>query len=179
MHGPAPRARWSRRSLLACAGTWLVPAARATPGHQWRPWDAKRPVPRLDLAAADGSRWQLARQRGQVVVANFWATWCEPCRDEMPSLARLAERHATQGLQVVAINYREPAARAERFMAALGVKLPVLLDADGEAAVAWTPRIFPSTVLIDRRGRPAGVLVGDIDWTGEAAQTLLAPLLAA
>lgn len=179
MDGSDLRPLWSRRHVLAGAAAWLAPAAHATSGYDWRPWDARRAVPRLELGAADGTRWRLADQRGRVVVANFWATWCEPCRDEMPSLARLSERDAARGLRVVAINYREPAAKAERFMAALGVQLPVLLDADGEAAVAWTPRIFPSTVLIDRRGRPSGVLVGEIDWTGEAAQRLLAPLLAA
>jgi len=174
----ASNARWSRRHWLAASSAWLVPSVQASSAYEWRRWDTQRVVPRLDLAHADGSRWRLADQRGHVVVANFWATWCEPCRDEMPSLARLAEREAARGLRVVAINYREPAAKAERFMAGLGLKLPVLLDTDGEAAVAWTPRIFPSTVLIGRRGRPAGVLVGEIDWTGDAATALLAPLLA-
>lgn len=178
MAGSGTPSLWARRQVLAAAAACCAPAAHAASGYEWRPWDARKPVPRLDLARAGGGRWRLAEQRGRVVVANFWATWCEPCRDEMPSLARLAAREAPRGLQVVAVNYREPTAKAEGFMSSLGLQLPVLLDSDGEAAVAWTPRIFPSTVLIDRRGRPAGVLVGEIDWTGDAAQRLLEPLLA-
>lgn len=169
-----------RRGLLLTLALGAVsrPLAAAD-GHEWRRWPADKPVRPIDLARLDGSRWQLAAQRGRPVAANFWASWCGPCRDEMPSFARLAERHADKGLVTVTINYRESAATATRFMRALGLELPVLLDTDGDAAAAYTPRIFPSTVLFDRRGRPTGLVVGDLDWTSAVADRYLSELFAA
>lgn len=174
--GP-PAVDLPRRALLGLVAATALPAAAAAPGHEWRPWPPKRALPPLALPVLDGTRWQLADQRGRVVVVNFWATWCEPCRAEMPSLQRLAARHAQDGLAVVAVNYRETLATIRRFVEAAELALPVLLDADGAAALAWTPRIFPSTVLIGRNGRPAGVVVGEIDWEGASARALLVPLL--
>ncbi len=168
-----------RRCLLGLGAFALAgPSwAQGEPGYEWRPWDARRPKPNLELAALDGSRWSLSRQRGQAVLLNFWATWCEPCREEMPSLQRVARRLADRGLRVVAVNYKEAAPAIQRFLQAQGLDLPVLRDADGEAARQWTPRIFPSTVFIDRQGRPSGVLVGAIDWESEAARARIDTLL--
>lgn len=173
----------TRRRLVAAgalATLWSGPAAGQSPGYEWRPWPAGKRAPRLDLERLDGTPWRQADQRGRVLLANFWATWCEPCRAEMPSLVQLAQQRAADGLAVVAVNYREPVPAIERFIAGLGLGgLTVLLDRDGAAAAAWTPRIFPSTVLFDRSGRPAGVLVGEFDWLGGEARGLIDPLLAA
>jgi hypothetical protein len=80
----------------------------------------------------------------------------------------------------VAANYREAVPTVQRFVERLDLDgVQVLLDRDGTAAAAWTPRIFPSTVVFERTGRPAGVLVGEIDWEGADARALLEPLLAA
>lgn len=173
------RRRWLLGAGAALAGAAMPRARAGEPGHEWRPWPAGKPLPPpLELDALDGTRWRLAAQRGQVVLVNFWATWCEPCRSEMPSLQRLAQRGPAQGLRVVAANHAESPAAVQRYLRAQGLQLDVVLDRDGRAARAWTPRIFPSTVVFDRRGRPAGVLVGEIDWDGADAQALLAPLLA-
>ncbi len=164
------------RTLLGLAAL-AVPTARAAEAFEWRPWPASKRVPPLDLPLADGKRWRLAEHPGKVVLANFWASWCAPCRDEMPSLVRLASQRAGDGLVVVGVNYRESASAVWRFLDTLQVSLPTLLDSDGSIAAAYTPRIFPSTVLFDRRGRPVGTVVGEIDWGGEAAARILAPLL--
>lgn len=169
----------TRRGCLAGLLAAALPLRAADAGYEWRRWPAKKPTPAAELDRLEGGRWRLPEARGQVVLLNFWATWCEPCRSEMPSLQRLAQRSADQGLHVVAVNYAESPAAVQRFLAAQGLQLPtVLLDRDGAAAKAWTPRIFPSTAVIDRRGRAAGVLVGAIDWDGEAAAALLAPFVA-
>lgn len=169
-----------RRALCAGAATvaalGLPGTARAT--HVVKPWPAAKPVPALDLAALDGKRWRLDGAGGQVVVLNFWATWCEPCRAEMPSLEALAARRRRDGLTVVAINYRESPEVIQQFLARMSFKVPILLDADGDATVAWTPRVFPSTVLIGRDGLPVHTVLGDLDWGGEEARTLLDPMLA-
>lgn len=160
---------------------WLAGAAwplGAAEGHEWRPWPDGKPARPIDLPTAGGGRWRLADQRGRPVLLNFWASWCAPCRDEMPSLARLARGQPADGLVVVGINYRESAATVTRFLSGLGIDMTTLLDADGSIAVAYTPRIFPSSVLFDRRGKPLGTVVGELDWTADAAGRYLAMLSA-
>ena len=142
-----------------------------------KPWEARKPVPKLELNDLAGKPWSLASARGQVVVMNFWATWCEPCRAEMPSLELMAQRLERDEVSVVAINYQEPLPAIRRFLDVQPVTLPILLDRDGTATMAWTPRVFPSTVLIDRTGQPQQIVLGELDWTGSVARDLVAPLL--
>ena len=174
-----------RRASLAALAAWAVPAlpARAADAFEWRPWpEGRRPPPLPDLPLLDGGRWTPAAPSGReghrLLLANFWASWCKPCRDELPLLLVAARDRAAEGLRIVGINYKEPAATVRRFLDRQGLQLPVALDADGAAAAAWTPRIFPSTVLFDRRHQPIGTVVGEIDWTGPYAARILDPLLA-
>ena len=88
-----------------------------------------RATPPLALAALDGGPVRLHALRGHAVLLNFWASGCEPCREELPSLARLADGHATEGLSVLAINVREGADTVRRFVQQRALNLPVLLDA--------------------------------------------------
>ncbi len=179
----AARPPLSRRRVLGLVGFALVAGAAgsltpADAGHVVRPWPPARPVPEFDLTGLDGRRWRLADLAGRVVLLNFWATWCEPCRAEMPSLDAFGERHRDDGVTVLAINYREPAEQVRQFLQRLPFKAPVLLDSDGDATSEWTPRVFPSTVLVGRDGRPSATVVGELDWGGAAAQELLDPMLA-
>jgi thiol-disulfide isomerase/thioredoxin len=164
-------------ALAAGSSIWLPKAAHAA--HVVRPWPAARPVPELDLADLEGKPWNLAAHAGQVVVLNFWATWCEPCRLEMPSLEAMAAKLRPQGLVVCAVNYKESAAVIRQFLERMPFKPTILLDADGDATSDWTPRVFPSSVLIGRNGKPASVVVGELDWVGSVAKDLLDPLLTA
>ena len=143
-----------------------------------KPWPADRPTPSLALDDLDGRRWSLDPLKGRVVVLNFWATWCEPCRLEMPSLVRLADRRRGDGLVVLAVNYREAVPTIRQFLDRGILRLPVLLDPDGDACATWTPRVFPTTVLVDRAGRPRASVFGGLEWTGPAASALLAPMMA-
>lgn len=152
------------------------PATGDPAGAQRRPWPADLPPPALDLPAWPEGRWQLAQARGQVVVLNFWASWCEPCVAELPSLERLARRHAV-GLQVLALNFRERDSAIERFLARHPLALPILRDLDGAAAKACRIRVFPTTVVLDRRGSPAFTVTGEVDWSGPEAASWIAPLL--
>jgi thiol-disulfide isomerase/thioredoxin len=175
-----PSAR--RRAVLRAGASLLLgvcawhPAAAA---HMVRAWPAGRPPPEFDLTDLTGKRWRLEALLGQVVVLNFWATWCEPCRIEMPSLEALAARRRGAGLTVLTVNYKESPETIRRFLERLPIKLPILLDSDGDATFNWTPRVFPSTVLIGRNGVPVHVVLGDLEWAGAEANALLDPLIAA
>ena len=140
-------------------------------------WPAGRPTPALDLSDLEGQVWNRQRLLGRVVVLNFWATWCEPCRAEMPSLAQLAQQHPPERLVVLAANYQESESKVRRYLDSLPLSLPVLLDRDGLAARSWTRRIFPTTVIIGPDGRARYTLTGEFDWASPDAAKLLEPLL--
>jgi thiol-disulfide isomerase/thioredoxin len=173
---PDPGRRQALRaaSLLGLGACGLGPALAA---HAVRPWPSGRPVPPFDLVDLNGKRWRLEALKGQVVVLNFWATWCEPCRIEMPSLEAMATRRAGSGVTVLTVNYKEAPEVIRRFLERVPFKLPILLDADGDATFDWTPRVFPSTVLIGRDGVPTQVVLGDLDWAGAEANALLDPMV--
>lgn len=165
----------NRRTLLA--GLSFAPLGTAQAQAQRRPWPRGTPTPALELPDLDGRQWRLADQRGQVVALNFWASWCQPCREEMPALQLMAQRHERDGLLVVAVNYREGAGTIRRFMETTAMDLPVLRDADGLVAKAFGVRAFPSTVFIRRDGQAVLTIVGAADWTGEPARGWVQALL--
>lgn len=169
-----------RRRLLGAAAllaTGLPPALRAADGAYRRAWPKGRATPALALTGLDGKSWRLTDARGQVVLLNFWASWCEPCRAEMPSLELLAQAYEAQGLRVVAVNLRETDGAIRRFLAQMPTELPIVRDVDGLAARAFDVRIYPTTVAIARDGRAAFWVIGETDWMSAAAREWLMPLL--
>lgn len=109
----------------------------------------------------------LAQHKGKPVVLNFWATWCEPCREEMPSLARLATRWQAKGLVVLTVAVADNDKRVEDFLwETLPEKqtLPVLHDREQTISRAWGARVLPTTVVLDRRHRIVARGMGAIDW---------------
>jgi thiol-disulfide isomerase/thioredoxin len=180
---PPEDGRTTRREVLAGAAALVVGAAgfgrmgEARAAHVTRPWPATRPTPALELTDLGGKVWSLASLKGRPVLLNFWASWCEPCRAEMPSLERLAAKHGRTKLVVLTVNYQEPEVAIRRFLEARPVGLPILLDPEGDAAGLWTPRVFPSTVLIDQTGAARITVVGELDWSGPEAHALIEPLL--
>ena len=166
------RRTWLSGVSFALAG---LPAAGAAALR--KPWSPKAATPALQLLLLDGSPWGLAAERGHPVLLNFWASWCEPCRAEMPSLERLAVLHRETGLKILAINFREGEAAVRRFLNATPLALPVLRDSDGAAARAFGVSIFPSTMAIDRKGRTLFTVVGEVDWTDAEGQALVRAIL--
>ena len=165
-----------RRSCLA-AMTALAAAPLVHAAAELQPWPASRATPAFELAAWDGPAVSLAGLRGQPVLLNFWASWCAPCRIELPSLELLATRHEAEGLRVLAVNYRETDGTLRRFIDESGLTLPVLRDRDGGAAMACGVRVFPSSIAIGRDGRARFSVVGEVDWSGPQARAWIAPIL--
>jgi peroxiredoxin len=110
-------------------------------------------APDFTLPSLDGPNLRLQEQRGRVVMINFWATWCGPCRVEMPHLARLYEKYRPSGFTVLAVNIDEDPHKAASLAKQLGMRFPVLLDADKKVSRLYDLSTMPSTILIDRDGR--------------------------
>ena len=134
-------------------------------------------APPLDLADAAGARHRLADYRGKVVLVNFWATWCEPCREEMPSIERLRNSLKGEPFEVLAVNLAEPLSRIEKFVAQLPLGFPLLRDRDGAAGKAWRAKLLPASFLIGRDGRIRYVAYGELDWSSDAVRARVAELL--
>lgn len=109
------------------------------------------PAPNFELLDLNGKLVQLEDYRGQVVMLNFWATWCPPCRLEMPTLNSRYEAHSTE-FTVLAVNFAEQENVVEEFALELGLSFPVLLDSDGAIQEQYQVRGYPSSVFIDADG---------------------------
>ena len=111
-----------------------------------------------------GARLSLSSYRGTVVVVNFWGSWCAPCRSEAPTLADLAERYRSKGVQFVGVDIRDSPASAEAFVQNFGISYPSLNDPADEIALAFRgtvpPAAIPSTLVIDPSGHIAGRVIG-------------------
>jgi thiol-disulfide isomerase/thioredoxin len=142
------------------------------------PWPARKATPTVMGTDTGGRLWRLADLRGKVVVINFWASWCAPCLQEMPSLQALTQHHAADKLVVLTVNLKESTSDVQQFAQRTGLTLPIVLDPQGATARAWGVSVFPTTVLVRPDGRVAESVRGALDWTSEPAADLLAPLLA-
>jgi len=121
-------------------------------------------APEFSLRELNGNVASLSGYRGKMVLLNFWATWCGPCRDEMPSMEQLSRSFGGQGLTVVAINQRENAALVARFMKTHNLNFSTLLDADGRVAASYRVYGIPVSYVIDSDGRAIGMKSGSMDW---------------
>jgi thiol-disulfide isomerase/thioredoxin len=159
---------------LALAGACVALHAFAT--TEIRKWEGGA-TPPLAYAALDGGKVDLQSLRGRVVLVNFWATWCVPCREEMPSIARLREKLRGRPFDVLAVNYGESRERVAEFVRKEGVGLPVLLDTDMESARTWKAKGLPMTFLVDAEGRVRYWSFGERDWSRGDSLALVQDLL--
>jgi thiol-disulfide isomerase/thioredoxin len=157
-------------SLAALAFAWSAAASDSL-----RPWTGGT-TPPLALKTLTGDTVDLAKLRGKVVLVNFWATWCAPCVEEMPALARLRDRLGPRGFEVIAVNQGEMPQRVHAFVSRTGLDLPVLMDRDKAVGKAWRVRALPTTYIVDAAGRIRLHGEGEID-TGAALEALILPLL--
>jgi thiol-disulfide isomerase/thioredoxin len=120
-------------------------------------------APDFSLPLTDGTSVRLADFKGKAVFLNFWATWCGPCRAEMPSMEALYRRYRNQGLEILAVNVQEDQRTAAAFMNQFGLSFPAALDGGGVSR-RYGIAAFPTTYIIDREGLIVSRIVGSIDW---------------
>jgi thiol-disulfide isomerase/thioredoxin len=146
---------------------------------QFRPKAEAEPAPAARFRDEAGNSLTLADFRGQVVLLNVWATWCEPCRAEMASLDRLQALLRDDGLRVVAVSVdRNGADKVREFYRGRGLKnLALYLDQERRTRSAFGVRGIPVTYLIDREGNLVGSLIGAADWDSRGARALVARYL--
>jgi peroxiredoxin len=111
-----------------------------------------QPAPDFALKSSTGENLRLSEFRGDVVMINFWATWCGPCRQEMPLLDELYSRYQRVGFNLLGVNIDDDSRRAMRMIEELGVNFPVLFDARKEVSELYEVEAMPVTVIVDREG---------------------------
>jgi peroxiredoxin len=162
--------------LRLIVAAFLAGAALAAGAAGLRPWTGGA-APSLALQDLAGHEHRLADYRGKVVLVNFWATWCEPCRAEMPSMDRLRRSLAGQPFEVLAVNLAEPLSRIERFAGETPLGFPLLRDRDGMVGKAWGARVLPASYLVGRDGRIRYVAYGELDWSSDAVRSKVIELI--
>jgi thiol-disulfide isomerase/thioredoxin len=149
------------------------PAAQHGLDSSLKPYVGK-PLPKLlDLPDFNGQRVIRNNYKGKVTVVNFWATWCPPCVEEIPSLNRLRQAMQGKPFELISIDYAEDKQRIEKFLQQVNVDFPVLLDGDGKVAASWGVLVFPSTFVIGPDGMIHYGVNGGILWDSpEVIRTL-------
>jgi thiol-disulfide isomerase/thioredoxin len=123
-------------------------------------------APDFDLALlSGGERFVLSEHRGRVVLVNFWATWCKPCEDEMPSMERLYRSLAPAGFELVAVSVDEAAVDVAAFRDRVGTTFPIALDPSQEVSRLYQTQGFPESLLLDQEGRILERYVGPREWS--------------
>ena len=134
-------------------------------------------APDFTLEDLSGKRVSLKQFRGRVVFLNFWATWCVPCREEMPAMEKLHRELKDEGLEVVAVNFKENSQQVRKFFDELGLTFTALLDKDGAVSEEYGVWSLPLSYFIDRRGEFVGKAIGSRDWHSEAARNFFLGML--
>jgi len=164
------------RILRIAASCWLAVIVSAPHAADLSLWTGG-PPPALELKDLDGRLHRLSDYRGRVVLINFWATWCAPCRDEMPSIQELKRKLSGRPFVVLAVNLDEPESRIRNFLTQVKVDFTVLLDPDRKAAKAWQARVLPASFVIGPDGRIRYNLVGEINWDHDLVVSRIAELM--
>lgn len=135
-------------------------------------------APDLVFKSYEGKNYKLSDLRGKVVILNFWASWCPPCREEIPSMDAVYKELKNKGLVIVAVSINQGGKKdIDQFKRELPFSFPVALDPEAKAAKTYRVTSIPTTFIIDRQGKIADKGVGAVDWSSLKAKELLAKLL--
>jgi thiol-disulfide isomerase/thioredoxin len=166
-------------ALLMTLGVAASAADLPALSHSLTEQAAKEPAPALVLKDIDGQLHDLASLKGKVVLVNFWATWCPPCRREMPSMDRIARKLAGTSFAVLAVDIGEDADTIQAFFSQLDTPpaFPILLDPQARTMQTWKISGLPTTYLIDQQGRIVYTAVGGREFDHPAIEQLVRALL--
>jgi thiol-disulfide isomerase/thioredoxin len=162
---------------VGCAVGVLLAVTGAAAEAQIKRWTGNA-TPALSQPDLAGRTVDLKDLRGRVVLVNFWATWCDPCREEMPSFERLRAKLEGKPFEVITVNYGEGVAKISEFMRLQNLTLTVLLDPDKEVAAAWKAGGLPMTFLVDAQGKVRYSAFGESDWSVGEPLRIVQSLLA-
>ena len=151
-------------------------AAFSASAQELKPWPGGS-TPPLALRDLEGRQHRLEDYRGKVVLVNFWATWCEPCREEIPSMQKLRASLSGRPFEVLAVNLGEPEGRIRRFMEQTPLPFPVLLDRDSSIAKAWRARVLPVSFVVGPDGAIRYTALGEIDWNRDKVRRAMLALM--
>ena len=135
-------------------------------------------APDFALENISGMRTSLKSFKGKVIFLNFWATWCVPCRQEMPTMEKLHREYRKEGLEVLAVNFRETKEEAVKFVNELGLSFTVLLDEDGKVSEEYGVWSLPLSYFINRKGEFVGKVIGYRKWDSSEGKAFFQDLLA-
>ena len=161
------------RLLALLAGALLAAGAAAA---ELRPWSGGAPPP-LALQDLSGKAHDLDDYRGKVVLVNFWATWCTPCRDEMPSIERLRGALAGRPFAVLAVNVGETERAAREFLQKMPLGFTILLDRGLQVSRAWGARILPASYVVAPNGAIRYSYFGELDWAKDDVVSTITQLM--
>lgn len=166
-----------RKFLLAAFISFAFSmSATAADMSKMKTWSGGEP-PLLALESLDGKQHQLTDYRGKVVVLNFWATWCAPCIEEMPSFERLAKRLKGEKFALLTVNFGEKPGRIKPFLEKIDVDVPVLVDGDMSVSRAWVKKGLPTTFVIDANQNIRYLVLGELEWDAPEVEAKIRQLL--
>lgn len=137
----------------------------------------RKPAPDFSAPLTDGNTFRLSDQRDKLILINFWATWCGPCRWEMPAMERLYRRYRDQGFVLIGLSVDRDPKVIPPFAKRYDLTFPIGLDPNSRVGTAYGIRGLPSTAIVDRRGDVAALAVGPRDWDNAAAHALVEGML--
>jgi thiol-disulfide isomerase/thioredoxin len=158
---------WTLTSIgiLAIAAAWIVwsavPVGMTTGGNIPAPMEGFL-APDLELTTLEGEMIRLSDLRGKVVLINFWASWCPPCRSEMPAMEQIHLEYGPDGFVILAVNNlrQDDLAKADQFVTEMGLTFPILLDADGRISASYQVHSLPTSFFVDQNGIIQEIVIG-------------------
>jgi len=141
------------------------------------PLKDQSPTPDFTLPTPEGKRLSLKSFRGKIVFLNFWASWCIPCREEMPTMERLYQEFKNREFVILAVNVKDKRSDALAFIKELKLTYPIVFDPDGEVGLLYGAWGLPTTYLIGAKGEGLARVWGPAEWYGAGARALMRTLL--